>query len=87
MCDECTWHHKTFLVQLYCHLAIKLYLWFWFAQVLTPEANPQWMESEDLVTEEVQDGAGECLLPWWRSILPAWLLDLHNADAVATRPA
>ena len=25
MCDECTWHHKTFLVQLYWHLAIKLY--------------------------------------------------------------
>ena len=24
MCDECTWHHKTFLVQLYRHLAIKL---------------------------------------------------------------
>ena len=26
MCDECTWHHKTFLLQLvYWHLAIKLY--------------------------------------------------------------
>ena len=26
MCDECTWHHKTFLVQsVYWHLAIKLY--------------------------------------------------------------
>ena len=25
MCDECTWHHKTFLVQLYWHLPIKLY--------------------------------------------------------------
>ena len=25
MCDECTWHHKIFLVQLYWHLAIKLY--------------------------------------------------------------
>ena len=25
MCDECTWHHKTFLVQLYWHLAVKLY--------------------------------------------------------------
>ena len=24
MCDECTWHHKTFLVQLYWHMAIKL---------------------------------------------------------------
>ena len=23
--DECTWHHKTFLVQLYWHLAIKLH--------------------------------------------------------------
>ena len=26
MPDECTWHHKTFPVQLYWHLAIKLYL-------------------------------------------------------------
>ena len=26
MRDECTWHHKTFPVQLYWHLAIKLYL-------------------------------------------------------------
>ena len=25
MSDECTWHHKTFLVQLYWHLAIKLH--------------------------------------------------------------
>ena len=26
MCDECTWHHKTFLMQsVYWHLAIKLY--------------------------------------------------------------
>ena len=26
MCDECTWHHKTFLVQsVYWHLAVKLY--------------------------------------------------------------
>ena len=26
MCDECTWHHKTFLVQsVHWHLAIKLY--------------------------------------------------------------
>ena len=25
VCDECTWHHKTFLTQLYQHLAIKLY--------------------------------------------------------------
>ena len=25
MCDECTLHHKTFPVQLYWHLAIKLY--------------------------------------------------------------
>ena len=25
MCDQCTWHHKTFLGQLYWHLAIKLY--------------------------------------------------------------
>ena len=25
MCDECTWHHKTFLVQWCWHLAIKLY--------------------------------------------------------------
>ena len=26
MCDECTWHHNTFLVQsVYWHLAIKLY--------------------------------------------------------------
>ena len=25
MCDECTWYHKTFLAQLYRHLAIKLY--------------------------------------------------------------
>ena len=25
MCDDCTWHHKTFLVQLYWHFAIKLY--------------------------------------------------------------
>ena len=66
---------------------VVLYLWFWFAQVLTPEANPQWMESEDLVMDEVLDDAGECLLPWWRSILPAWLLDLRNADAVAGRPA
>ena len=24
MCDECTWHHKAFLRQLYWHLAIKL---------------------------------------------------------------
>ena len=24
MCDECTWHHKTFPVQLYWHLEIKL---------------------------------------------------------------
>ena len=23
--DECTWRHKTFLVQLYCHLAIQLF--------------------------------------------------------------
>ena len=25
MCCECTWHRRTFLVQLYWHLAIKLY--------------------------------------------------------------
>ena len=25
MCDECTWRHKTFLVKLFWHLAIKLY--------------------------------------------------------------
>ena len=25
MCDECTWHHKTFLEQLYWHLATKMY--------------------------------------------------------------
>ena len=25
MCDECAWHHKTLLLQLYWHLAIKLY--------------------------------------------------------------
>lgn len=25
MCDECTWHHNTFLMQLYWHLAIQLY--------------------------------------------------------------
>ena len=25
MCDECTWHHKTFLMQLYWYWAIKLY--------------------------------------------------------------
>ena len=25
MCDECTWHHKTFLMELYWLLAIKLY--------------------------------------------------------------
>ena len=25
MCDECAWHHKIFLVQLYWHLAAKLY--------------------------------------------------------------
>ena len=25
MCNECTWHHKTFLLQLSWHLAIKLY--------------------------------------------------------------
>ena len=25
MCDKWTWHHKTFLMQLYWHLAIKLY--------------------------------------------------------------
>ena len=25
MCDECTWHHKTVLVQLYRHWAIRLY--------------------------------------------------------------
>ena len=25
MCDECTWHYKTFLMQMYWHLAIKLY--------------------------------------------------------------
>ena len=25
MCDECTWHHKTFLMELYWHLAIQLY--------------------------------------------------------------
>ena len=24
LCDECTWHHKTFLVQLHSDLAIKL---------------------------------------------------------------
>ena len=24
MCDECTWHHKTFQVHLYRHLATKL---------------------------------------------------------------
>ena len=28
MCDECTWHHKTFLRQLYWHLAIKLLLYY-----------------------------------------------------------
>ena len=28
MCDECTWHHKTFLVQsVYLHLAINMYWW------------------------------------------------------------
>ena len=28
MCNECTWHHKTVLVQsVYWHLAIKLYYW------------------------------------------------------------
>ena len=26
MCNECSWGHKTFLVQLYWHLTIKLYL-------------------------------------------------------------
>ena len=26
MCTECAWGHKTFLVQLYWHLTIKLYL-------------------------------------------------------------
>ena len=28
MYDECTWHHKTFLMQLYWHLVIKLYILF-----------------------------------------------------------
>ena len=33
MCDGCTWHHKTFLVQLYWHLAVKLYYIVYCVQV------------------------------------------------------
>ena len=42
MCDECTWHYETFLVQsVYWHLAVKLYmagtilLTLWSALILT----------------------------------------------------
>ena len=36
MCDECTWHYKTFLVQLYWHLTIKMYrIAQWQSIVLT----------------------------------------------------
>ena len=48
MCDECTWHHKTFLTQLYQHLAIKLYC----IVVLKVAKEKQILKEEEGETEE-----------------------------------
>ena len=51
MCDECTWHHKTFLTQLYQHLAIKLYC----IVVLKVAKEKQILKEEEGETEEEKE--------------------------------
>ena len=72
-CDECTWHHKTFLVQLYWHLAVKLYCIVLVSPSSMSRTSPSfripswaalWSSSTALALKSVR------YCPWYRSVLP-----------------
>ena len=55
MCDECTWHHKTFLVQsVYWHLAIKLYciVLYWY---LDTDRGMFWSQRASVLQDVEED--------------------------------
>ena len=53
MCDECTWNHKTYLVQIYSHLAIKLHCIVLHKVVMYIETNGQGRDLRQRKTQQL----------------------------------